>query len=202
MRSVAGSLGSPSRPTGPSRRCGRWWWPNGQRRQARISYLNQIRHLGFTAPDELRERFRSFPERRLAATAAGLRPHAGADPALYATKLAMRTLGRRVLALDHDTNDFDASSAELVGVTAPSLLEVHGVGVDTAAILLVAAGDNSERIRTEAAFAHLCGTAPTTTGSGKTSGRHRLNLGGNRQASHALWRIAITRMSSDPRTRA
>jgi len=170
-------------------------------RQARISYLNQIRHLGFTAPDDLRERFRLVPRAALAATAAGLRPQTGSDPVLYATKLAMRTLGRRVLALEHDTNDLDAVLAELVGVTAPSLLDVHGVGVDTAAILLVAAGDNGERIRTEAAFAHLCGAAPTETGSGKTSGRHRLNLGGNRQANHALWRIAITRMSSDPRTR-
>jgi hypothetical protein len=146
-------------------------------RQARISYLIQIRHLGFTAPDQLRERFRPVPRAALAATAAALRPQAGSDPMLYATKLAMRTLGRRVLALDHDTNDLDAVLADLVAVTAPSLLEVHGVGVDTAAILLVAAGDNSERIPTEAAFAHLCGAAPTSTGSGRTNGRHRLNLG-------------------------
>jgi transposase len=170
-------------------------------REARITCLNQIRHLGFTAPDDLRERLRDVPSAALAATAAGLRPRDSGDPVLHATKLAMRALGRRVLALDDDNRQLDVILAELVIATAPSLLEVHGVGVDTAAILLVAAGDNSERIHSEAAFAHLCGVAPIGAGSGKTNGRHRLNYGGNRQANHALWRIVITRMSSDPRTR-
>lgn len=68
-----------------------------------------------------------------------------------------------------------------------------------AAILLVAAGDNPERIRSEAAFAHLCGVAPLEASSGKVT-RHRLNRGGNRQANHALFRIVVTRMGSDPRT--
>jgi transposase len=66
---------------------------------------------------------------------------------------------------------------------------------------LVAAGDNPERLRSEAAFAHLCGVAPLEASSGKTT-RHRLNRGGNRQANHALWRIVFTRMSADTRTRA
>ena len=170
-------------------------------REARITCLNQIRHLGFTAPDELRERLRGVPSSALAATAAGLRPHAGGDPVLHATKLAMRALGRRVVALEDDNRQLDVILTELVLATAPTLLEIHGIGVDTAAILLVAAGDNSGRIRSEAAFAHLCGVAPIDAGSGKTNGRHRLNYGGNRQANHALWRIVITRMSSDPRTR-
>ena len=82
----------------------------------------------------------------------------------------------------------------------PTLVAVDGVGIDTAAILLVAAGDNPERIRSEAAFAHLCGVAPIEASSGKTV-RHRLNRGGNRQANHALWRIVFTRMSTDARTR-
>ena len=93
------------------------------------------------------------------------------------------------------------SSPDLVRATAPSLLELPGVGVHTAALLLVAAGDNAERITSEAAFAHLCGVAPIHASSGKTV-RHRLNRGGNRQANHALWRIVFTRMGSDPRTRA
>jgi len=92
------------------------------------------------------------------------------------------------------------SSPDLVKATAPSQLDVHGVGVHTAALLLVAAGDNAERITSEAAFAHLCGVAPIHASSGKVT-RHRLNRGGNRQANHALWRIVFTRMSSDPRTR-
>jgi transposase len=170
-------------------------------REARITCLNQLRHLGFCAPDELRERFRGVPRARLAASAAALRPRAGSDPVLYATKLAMRTLGRRVLSLGEDTDALDALLAELVTVTAPSLLELYGVGVHTAAILLVAAGDNVERVRSEAAWAHLCGVAPLQASSGKMT-RHRLNRGGNRQANHALWRIVFTRMGTEPRTRA
>ena len=163
--------------------------------------LNQLRHLGFTAPDELRERFRGVPVGFLAETAAALRPNPHGDPVTYATKLAMRTLGRRVLDIDADCARLHDELAELVDKTAPALLALHGVGTHTAALLLVAAGDNADRIRSEAALAHLCGVAPIHASSGKTI-RHRLNRGGNRQANHALWRIVFTRMSSDPRTRA
>ena len=89
---------------------------------------------------------------------------------------------------------------ELVTATAPQLLELRGIGIDTAAILLVAAGDNAQRLRNEAAWAHLCGVAPLDASSGKQR-RHRLSRAGNRQANHALWRIVFTRMGSDPRTR-
>jgi len=89
----------------------------------------------------------------------------------------------------------------LVTATAPSLLGVHGVGVDCAAAVLVAAGDNPERLRSEAAWAHLCGVAPIPASSGKVT-RWRLNRGGDRHANGALWVIVITRMNSDPRTRA
>ena len=80
-------------------------------------------------------------------------------------------------------------------------MALHGVGIDTAATLLVAAGDNPERLRSEPAWAHLCGVAPIEASSGKVT-RHRLNRGGDRNANQALWRIALTRMRSDPRTRA
>jgi transposase len=168
-------------------------------REARITCLNQLRHLGFCGPDDLREAFRGVPRKALAARAAGLRPRAGSDDVTYATKLAMRTLGRRILAIEADNTELDTLLAELVETTAAGLLAVQGVGVDTAAILLVAAGDNPERIRSEAAWAHLCGVAPLPASSGKLS-RHRLNRGGNRQANHALWRIVFTRLASDPRT--
>jgi transposase len=170
-------------------------------REARITCLNQLRHLGFCAPDELRERFRGVPRDQLAAVAAALRPRTDSDPVTYATKLAMRTLARRVLTLVKDNNALDGILAELVAATAPRLLELYGVGIDTAAILLVAAGDNAERVRSEAAWAHLCGVAPLPATSGKVTQRHRLNRGGNRQANHALWRIVFTRMASEPRTR-
>ena len=167
-------------------------------RQARVRSLNQIRHLSFTAPDDLRARLQPLSTRQLAAAAARLRP--SGDVVSSATKLALRTLGRRVLDLDAQLATIDDALLELITATAPDLLALHGVGVDTAAILLVAAGDNPERIRSEAAWAHLCGVAPIPASSGKVI-RHRLNPGGNRQANHALWRIVMTRMSSDPRTR-
>ena len=84
---------------------------------------------------------------------------------------------------------------------APGLLTVYGLGPRTAALLLIAAGDHPGRLRSEAAWAHLCGVAPIPASSGKVT-RHRLNPGGDRQANHALWRIVITRMSSHPPTRA
>jgi transposase len=169
-------------------------------RNVRVKYLNQIRHLVFTAPDELRERLRDVPADQLAATAAAFRPAKRGDSVTYATKLAIATLGRRVLALDADGKRLDDALDTLVRRHAPKLLEVYGVGTHTAAILLVAAGDNPHRLKNEAAFAHLCGVAPLRASSGKVD-RHRLNPGGNRQANHALWRIVFTRMASDERTR-
>jgi transposase len=120
---------------------------------------------------------------------------------LAATKTALRALGRRVLALDDEVAHIDELLAELVRATAPQLVALHGVGIDTAAALLVSAGDNPQRLRSEAAWAHLCGVAPIPASSGKVT-RYRLNRGGDRQANAALWRIVITRMSSDVRTRA
>jgi transposase len=170
-------------------------------KSTRIKSMNQIRHLGFTAPDVLRDRLRGVSRDHLGAVAASLRPRAGGDPVITATKTAIGILGRRVLALDDELAAIDRLLKPLIAATAPRLLEVHGVGVDTAATLLVAAGDNPERLRSEAAWAHLCGTAPIPASSGKIT-RWRLNRGGDRQANAALWVIVITRMSSDPRTRA
>jgi len=169
-------------------------------RSTKIKTLNQIRHLGFTAPDELRERLDGVSRAKLGAEAAALRPRPGSDPVIFATKTALRILGRRVLALDEEKAALDTLLAELVTATAPALLAVHGIGVDTAAALLVTAGDNPGRLRSEPAWAHLCGVAPLQASSGKVT-RHRLNRGGDRQANAAMWRIVITRMSSDPRTR-
>jgi Transposase IS116/IS110/IS902 family len=89
----------------------------------------------------------------------------------------------------------------LVTTHAPGLLALYGIGPHTAALLLIAAGDHPGRLRSEAAWAHLCAAAPIPASPGKTV-RHRLNPGGDRQASHALWRIVFTRMGSHPATRA
>jgi transposase len=169
-------------------------------RSTRIKTLNQIRHLGFTAPDDLRERLHGLSSTHVTIEAASLRPRGDADPVRFATKTALRTLGRRVQALDDEMAELDVHIAELVSATAPQLLALFGVGAHTAALLLVTAGDNPDRLRSEAAWAHLCGVSPIQASSGKVT-RHRLNRGGDRQANHALWRIAMTRMSNDPRTR-
>src|SRR5215471_11401773 len=172
-------------------------------RSAKIQALNQIRHLSFTAPEQLRQRLAGVSRHHLAARAAGLRPGSreGADPVIAATKTALRILGRRVLALDEEKARIDALLSALVTQTAPQLLEMFGVGVDTAAALLVTAGDNPGRLRSEAAWAHLCGTAPIPASSGKVT-RYRPGRGGDRQANSALWGIVITRLGNDPRTKA
>ena len=89
---------------------------------------------------------------------------------------------------------------ELTEDIAPDLVDVYGVGPDTAAALLITAGDNPERLRSEAAFAALCGVNPIPASSGKTK-RHRLNRGGDRSANCALHLIVIVRLRRDDRTR-
>jgi transposase len=170
-------------------------------RSIRIRTSGQLRHLVITAPDDLRERLHGLTTKALIAEAAVLRPRVGSDPVRHATKTAIVTLARRVQTINAEISVLDRHLEALVRATAPQLLEIYGVGVDTAAILLGAAGDNTSRIRSEAAWAHLCGVAPIPAGSGKTNKRRRLNPGGNRQANHALWRIVLTRLGQgEPRT--
>ncbi|HXW33069.1 MAG TPA: IS110 family transposase [Acidimicrobiales bacterium] len=168
-------------------------------RVARIRALVQIRNLTLTGPDRLRTRLRDLSSDTLAGNAARLRPRRG-DPVEFATSVALSTLGRRVLALEEEVARLDELLEQLVVSVAPELLKVYGVGVDSAAVLLTTAGDNPERLRSEAAFARLCGVAPLPASSGKTN-RHRLSRGGDRQANQALWRIVMTRMALEPRTR-
>ena len=84
---------------------------------------------------------------------------------------------------------------------APALVSTFGVGPDTAATLLIAAGSNPDRLRSEAAFASLCGVNPIPASSGKTN-RHRLNRGGDRQANAALHRIVVSRLRYELWTQA
>jgi transposase len=172
-------------------------------RSAKIKSLSQIRHLSYTAPGQLRERLKGVSRRQLAARAAALRPgqREGADPVMTATKTALQIPGRRVLALDEEKARIDALLSALVTQTAPGLLTLPGAGIGTAAAVLVTAGDNPGRLRSGAAWAHLCGTAPIPASSGKVT-RWRLNRGGGRQASCALRGIVITRLRNDPRTQA
>ena len=113
----------------------------------------------------------------------------------------LRELGRRAMFVREQKLRLGVEMRPLLRETAPALLDVFGVGYDTAAKLVIAAGDNPHRIRSEAAWAHLCGVAPIPASSGKVQ-RHRLNRGGNRQANSAIYRIMLTRMSNDERARA
>ena len=165
-----------------------------QRRESRTKAINQIRQLVYTAPDELRERFVGVPPWRIAEGVAILRVHADADPVRMATKSALGTLGRRrAVALGEEGKRLDVLIARLVAQGGPRTRRAVGLGPDTAALLLIAAGDNPSRLRSEATWAKLCGVAPRSF-LGKVT-RHRLNRGGDRQANHALWRIVLTRMS-------
>jgi len=169
-------------------------------RSERIQTINQARALVITGPDDLRARFARHAPAELVAELAALRPRPG-SMIRYHTLLSLRELGRRVAFLDGQLQRLDELIVPLVTARAPGLLCLYGVGHDTAAKLLIAAGDHPERLRSEAAWAHLCATAPIPASSGKVT-RHRLNPGGDRQANHALYRIVITRMSSHPPTRA
>jgi transposase len=166
----------------------------------RTRTINQARALVLTGPDDLRTRFARHTPAALITGLASLRPRTG-DVAGHATRIALRELGRRARFLDGQLQRLDELIVPLVTARAPGLLALYGVGPHTAALLLITAGDHPGRLRSEAAWAHLCAAAPIPASPGKVT-RHRLNPGGDRQANHALWRIVFTRLGSDPRTRA
>jgi transposase len=169
-------------------------------RAERVQTINQARALVLTGPDDIRVRFAKHAADALVAELAALRPRPG-SVVRYHTLLSLRELGRRAQFLDQQLDRLDELIVPLVTARAPGLLARYGVGPHTAAMLLIAAGDHPERLRSEAAWAHLCAAAPIPASSGKVK-RHRLNPYGDRQANHALWQIVITRMSSHPPTRA
>ena len=169
-------------------------------RSERVQTSSQARSLIVTGPDDLRARFAGHTAAALVSELATLRPRPG-DAAGYATRIAVRELGRRAEFPGGQLGRLDELIVPLVTARAPGLLTLHGVGPDTAALLLIATGDHPGRLRSEAAWAHLRAVAPIPASSGKVT-RHRLNPGGNREANHALWRIVITRMSSHAPTRA
>jgi len=135
-------------------------------RSVRTQTNGQARALIITGPDDLRARFAGHAPADLVAELAALRPRPG-SMVRYHTLLSLRELGRRAQFLDGQLQRLDEFIVPLVTARAPGLLGLYGVGPDTAAILLVAAGDHPERLRSEAARAHLCATAPLSASSGK-----------------------------------
>jgi transposase len=176
--------------------------------KARTQAMNQLHAVLLTGPTDLRQQLRTLTGRRLVDACTRLRPAAAAqqlaalpDPIPAATKTTLRRLARRHQFLTEEITDIDADLTPMVTVTAPALLALIGVGIEVAAQLLTTAGDNPNRLHSEAAFAHLCGVAPLPASSGATT-RHRLNRGGDRAANSALHTITLCRMRHDPRTRA
>lgn len=168
----------------------------------RADAQRQIKALIVTAPDQLRARLRGLAVKELIAACANLRPNrADAASPATAASIALRSLARRHQQLSVEIADLDELLEPLVAAINPALVAANGVGTEVAGQLLVTAGENHDRLASEAAFAMLCGVAPIPASSGKTT-RHRLNRGGDRHANGALWRVVLCRLRWDPRTRA
>lgn len=178
----------------------------GERRsaaKARAQAMNQIHALLITAPELVRQAFRALTGQRLVTTLAKTRPGPGGsvDPETVARQ-TLKRLAIRHLSMQAEIDLIEAHLEALARQVNPTLLSLSGVGPVTAATLLVAAGDNPERLGSRASFAALAGVAPIPASSGQRT-RHRLSRGGNRQANAALHRIVLLRMRHrDPRTMA
>lgn len=168
--------------------------------KARTAAQVQIKSLLVTAPSHIRERFRRISDKALIEGLARMRPDK-TDDVLGPIVLALKMLARRHQQHTEQITELDSVLAPLVTQTNPALAAAKGIGPVTAAQLLITAGENPDRLRSEATFAALTGVSPIPASSGKTN-RHRLNRGGDRQANAAIHRVALVRMSYEPRTRA
>ncbi|MFC4613085.1 IS110 family transposase, partial [Streptomyces maoxianensis] len=167
--------------------------------KARTQATNQLKAVMVNADPALRESLAGLGTLALITRCTQLEE---ADwPASAAVVYTLRTLACRIHTLAADIRNLTARIKANVEAVAPALLDQYGVGADSAAVLLIAAGDNPDRLTGEAAFAALCGVSPVERSSGRIH-RHRLNRGGNRQANAALWRIVLTRLRDEPRSRS
>lgn len=169
-------------------------------RVARVRVAHQIRDLVVTAGDQLRHELETLETSQRVERCARFRPVGDLGDPDLATKTALRTLARQYETLTADLDMLRGQLDELTVRANPALCAAIGVGTDVASILLTAAGENTDRLTSEAAFAALCGVSPIEASSGKHVG-HRLNRSGNRQANHALWRIVMVRKTCHQPTR-
>ena len=167
--------------------------------KARTQAINQLKGHLVTVAEQVAGPLRGLPTSALVDACARLRPNPDSGEVVAAAKRALGILARRYRALSGEISELDTEIARLCAEANPALLAARGVGAEVAATLLIAAGDNPERMSGEAAFAALCGASPVEASSGRTV-RHRLNRGGDRQANNALWRIAMVRLRCDERT--
>ena len=170
--------------------------------KARRVALPWIQSTIVGAPDELRESLRKMTRMPLIRTLAALRPDlTGYRDLVTAYRIAFKSLARRYLERHDEIADLDVMIAAMVDELAPDLVARKAIGYESASPLLLTAGDNRDRFRSEASFAARCGASPGPASSGQTP-RHRLNRGGDR-AAHSAWHIiAIGRLRTDPRTQA
>ena len=159
--------------------------------KAKTQAGNQMRDVILTAPEHIRSQLREQTTRIRVRTCAKWRPGPVTDPA-SAARRCLRDLARRWLALHDEIAQLEAELNQLLTVLVPNLLAQPGVGIDVAAKLVIAAGENPERLHTEAAFSALCGASPVEASSGKHTS-HRLSRGGNRQANNALHTVVMHR---------
>jgi transposase len=170
--------------------------------RARRDALQLLRMTIVSAPEELRDQLRHLTRMQLIRTRAGWRPDpTNATDPVSATRIALKSLARRILELGDEIAMLDDLIKPIVTALASGLLARPGIGVEIAGQLLVTVGDNKDRMRGEASFAMLCGVAPLPASSGMTQ-RHRLNRGGDRQANSALHLAVISRLRIDARTQA
>ena len=169
--------------------------------KARTQAINQLKGHLVTVPEQVTGPLRGLATGASVNACARLRPNPAGDEVAAAAKRALRVLACRYRALSGKISELDTEIARLCAEANPALLAAPGVGPDVAATLLIAAGDNPERLTNEASFAAPCGATPIEASSGRTV-RHRLNRGGDRQANNALWRIAMVRLRHDERTKA
>jgi transposase len=160
--------------------------------KARTSAMISLKAVLVNAPGELREQLEPLTKMALIRCCAALRPGLVSDTTT-ATKHTLRAIAKRWLTLDTEIKTHEQILCQLTTELVPQLVAAFGVGADIAAEMLIVAGDNPERVRSEAAFAKLCGVAPIPASSGMTT-RHRLNRGGHRQANAALYRAVIVRL--------
>jgi transposase len=171
--------------------------------KARSAALNALTGLVVTAPEDLRHELAARKTARGRATlCARFRPdQARLREPVNAAKAALKSLARRVIDLDAEIASLDRQLKQLVGIAAPATTARVAVSTGHAATLLVTAGQNIERLRSDASFAALCAGSPIPVSTGR-SDRHRLNSGGVRDANRALHMTAVCRLRYCERTRA
>ncbi len=162
--------------------------------KARTAAMIALKATLVTAADELRAELEPLTDVKLIRACAALDSAVDVAAPDAAMRQVLSSLARRWQQLHDEIAAHSRHLKTLTSAAAPQLLELVGVGFDIAAEMLVTAGDNTDRVRSEAAFAKMCGACPIPAGSGRTNGRHRLNRGGNRQANAALYRAVIVRM--------